>query len=148
MRRLIGLTIAVLTCAGVSACATDNPEPDVQTAPPAPIPDEAATPETAAWAKTLVDHALATEKAARDSGKADADLQAALVAGMQDEVRYEIGSGIPPGQLLAGLKLAANDSRDTDTVKQALAVVMSQLVQLTTLIPPGNCPRCTGKRGH
>ena len=147
MVRWAALSFAVVALLGLEGCKTDNP-PTVDSAPPAgkassPPSEEAPTPETVAWADAVVTGALAAEKSARDAGKDETAVQAAIEAGVVSAIQTRIAEGRSTGQVTAGIRLAAASPRNTPATAMALKHVLDQLSLFpSTPTGSGYCPGC------
>jgi hypothetical protein len=147
MRRIavLGLTIGALLA--LSGCQTDNGPPVVTAPPSAPPANEAPTAATTAWAAQMVGDALAAEKTARDGGKAPGDVQAAVTAVVSYDVQTYIGMGASVPQVMAGLRLAAADPRNTPVTQQVLQELASELISPPTSVGSSGGIHCTGCKG-
>jgi len=146
MRRIAVISLAVGAVLALSGCQTDNGPAVVGAPPSGPPADEAPTAATTAWAGQMVGDALAAEKAAHDAGKAPADVQAAVTAAAASDVDAYIGGHVSPAQVLAGLRVALADPRDTPLVQQ----VLQQLLAAFATGPAGSSGgiHCTGCKGR
>ena len=143
MRRIAATALTIGALLALSGCKTDNGPPVVAGPPAQPAADERPTAETLAWAGQMVGDALTAEKSARDAGKGEGDIRAAIGAAVNTDVIGYQNKGASTVQIVAGLNVALSDTRNTPTTRQIFQILEATF----SAGPAGSSGHCTGCKG-
>jgi len=146
MRRIAAIALTIGALLALAGCQTDNSPPVVAGPPPQPAAlNEPANAATIAWAAQMVGAALAAEKSARDAGKTEADVTAAIDQTLADEGEAYATTGASPAQFFAGAHLAQADPRNTPATARAFQNFdFGAFVASPVGAGSGHCTGCKG----
>ena len=144
MRRIAAMALTIGALLALSACQTDNTPPVVGAPPPQPAADAPPSPATIAWAGQMVGAALAAEKSARDAGKDENGVEAAIQATIVDQAQAYLGTGASPAQIFVGARLAAADPRNTPATAHVFRTLDWGAFLATPVGSSGHCTGCKG----